>query len=103
MVIVKSKIDFATSMRRIFQSMAGKIFDFQCKRQRKVVKIFIAISISLFVAKRKKMAKKGRLGKQRENFPVFRKWAFQAAFGYPMLPIKAFCRRALSRAVLFLQ
>lgn len=35
MVIVKSKIDFATSMRRIFQSMAGKIFDFQCKRQRK--------------------------------------------------------------------
>ena len=40
MVIVKSKIDFATSMRRIFQSMAGKIFDFQCKRQRKVVKNF---------------------------------------------------------------
>lgn len=35
MVIVKSKIDFATSMRRIFQSMAGKIFDFSAKDREK--------------------------------------------------------------------
>lgn len=71
MVIVKSKIDFATSMRRIFQSMAGKIFDFPVQKAEKVVKNFPCNQYISFCRKRKKIAKKGRFGKQRENFPVF--------------------------------
>lgn len=58
MVIVKSKIDFATSMRRIFQSMAGKIFDFQCKRQRKVVKKFSLQSVYLFLSQKGRRLRK---------------------------------------------
>lgn len=103
MVIVKSKIDFATSMRRIFQSMAGKIFDFQCKRQRKVVKNFHCNQYISFCRKKEEDCEKRTVWKTKGKFSSFQEMGLPAAFGYPMLPIKAFCRRALSRAVLFLQ
>ena len=71
MVIVKSKIDFATSMRRIFQSMAGKIFDFQCKRQRKVVKNFHCNQYISFCRKKEEDCEKRTVWKTKGNFSSF--------------------------------
>lgn len=71
MVIVKSKIDFATSMRRIFQSMAGKIFDFQCKRQRKVVKNFHCNQYISFCRKKEEDCEKRTVWKTKGKFSSF--------------------------------
>ena len=71
MVIVKSKIDFTTSMRRIFQSMAGKIFDFQCKRQRKVVKNFHCNQYISFCRKKEEDCEKRTVWKTKGNFSSF--------------------------------
>lgn len=71
MVIVKSKIDFATSMRRIFQSMAGKIFDFQCERQRKVVKNFHCNQYISFCRKKKEDCEKRTVWKTKGKFSSF--------------------------------
>ncbi len=72
MVIVKSKIDFATSMRRIFSKYGRKNFRFSVQKAEKSGEKFSLQSVYLFLSQKgRRLRKKDGLENKGKFFPSF--------------------------------